>query len=34
MRQSGTHVVFRPARHNEISVVFQRSDVRGGRTRG
>ena len=36
MRQSGTHVVFRPARHDEISVVFQRSDVAfdGGRTRG
>ena len=27
MRQSWTHVVFRPARHHEISVVFQRSDV-------
>ena len=36
MRQSWTHVVFRPARHHEIPVVFQRSDVafHRGRTAG
>ena len=36
MRQPRAHVVFRPARHHEISVLFQRSDVAfdGGRTRG
>ena len=36
MRQPRTHVVFRPARHHEIPVVFQRSTVafHCGRTRG
>ena len=36
MRQSGTHVVFRPARHHEIPRLFQRSNVAShrGRTAG
>ena len=36
MRQTGAHVVFRPAGHHEIPVVFQKSNVtfHRGRTRG